>query len=403
MNKKLKHITHCLMIDTMGLRVENVPNLKLPKAYSQLSEDPEIAHNTGWAKGNLKSESGKFMSMRVRTVKSSSQLLVEGSNSMQYLDHNIVSSGDAVMTAFSMLDAVRRQHPLHLDENFRPRLFMQGNDIEVTRLDTPAMLRLPDGLNAGALINALAFAGLRAGVATSIYPNETVYFDQHSQLESLKAYVKAIEMRRSRRELALPATETATELMRLAETTLRFEAVFRLKQLHRTFGGARIMPAMLSPEVLAGMFCELLEKYNLRGNLRCALGSEDLMKIRLPYRSTVALWQNGVDLRSHFKGNEQLLTSHRRVIKKEHNIDVFLPPPGEINVPIELGEILRVENFVPIPAAIRSDPALFYQRDMRTEFRGYCQQNGISSVSAAYLDPYGLADNDDESNGTVND
>jgi hypothetical protein len=126
MNKKLDHLAKCLMIDTMGLRVENVPNLKLPKAFARVSDDSGAPDNYGWAKGNLKSESGRHMSMRVRTIKASSQLLVEGSNSMQYLDHNIVSSGDAVMTAFSMLDAVRRQHPMHLNCVFRPREFMQG-------------------------------------------------------------------------------------------------------------------------------------------------------------------------------------------------------------------------------------------------------------------------------------
>lgn len=391
MSKKLNHLAGCLMIDTMGLRVENVPHIALPKAFGRISDDPDIANNSGWAKGNLKSESGKHMSLRVRTLKATRQLLVEGSNSMQYLDHNIVSSGDAVMTAFSMLDAVRRQHALNLDCVFRPRAFMQGRDIEVTRLDIPAMLKMPDGLRNGAVINALAFAGLRAGAVTTIFPNGSVYFDQHSQLESLKAYDKTDEMKQSRRDLTLPKTDNAAGLMELARTTLRFEGVYRLKQLKRLFGDLPVTPSMLSPEVMARMFLGLLNKYNLHGSLRRTLSREDLWKIRPPYRTTVALWQSGIDVRSIFNGIEGLLRSHHRVIKKDYNgIDILAPSPATIDQRVELGEILRVENFVPVPAAIRADPALFYHRDMHEEYRNNCLQTGARGISAIYIDPYSV-------------
>ena len=376
------------MIDTMGLRIENVPNLKLPKAFARVTDDPELVGNYGWAKGNLKSESGRHMCLRVRTIKTSSQLLVEGSNSMQYVDHNIVSSGDAVMTAFSMLDAVRRQHAMHLDSVFRPKEFMQGRGIEVTRLDLVGMLRIPDGLRLGAVINSLAFAGLRAGVATSIYPNESVYFDQHSQLETLKAYDKAMEMQQSRRDLELPHTENAADLMSLASKTLRFEGVFRLKKLKRLFGNTLVTPSMLSPQVMAEMFSRLLSKYELHGGLRRLLSQRELWKIRAPYRTTVALWQAGNDVRSIFNGNEGLLRSHRRVIKRDYGINILAPSPVTLNHHVELGEILRIENFVPVPATIRADPALFYQRDMVAEFRAHCRANGFHGISAMYVDPY---------------
>jgi hypothetical protein len=391
MNKQLDHLAECLMIDTMGLRVENVPHLTLPKAFGQISDDPEITHNSGWAKGNLRSESGKHLSMRVRTLKKSSQLLVEGSNSMQYLDHNIVSSGDAVMTAFSMLDAVRRQHALKLNSIFRPREFMQGRDIEVTRLDVPAMLKIDPGLQNGAVLNALAFAGLRAGVVTTIFPNESLYFDQHSQLESLKAYDKAIEMQQSRRVRELPKTENAGALMELARSTLRFEGVYRLKRLKRLFGEVPVTPSMLTPKTLAKMFLVLLNKYNLHGSLRRLLSSEELLKIRMPYRLTVALWQMDADLVQIYHGNEGLLRSHHRVIKNDYNgIDILAQSPATIDQHIELGEMLHVENFVPVPAAIRADPTLFYHRDMREEFRTNCVQTGARGVSAIYIDPYSL-------------
>lgn len=388
MNTKRDHLAECLMIDTMGLRIENVPNLKLPKAFARVSDDPDIAHNYGWAKGNLKSESGKHMSMRVRTINASSQLLVEGSNSMQYLDHNVVSSGDAVMTAFSMLDAVRRQHAMHLDNAFRPREFMRGRDIETTRLDIATMLRIPGDLRLGAVINALAFAGLRAGVATSIYPNESVYFDQHSQLETLKAYDKAVEVQQRRRDLELPRTPNAADLMSLASSTLRFEGVFRLKQLKRLFENTPVTPSMLSRQVMAEMFLRLLSKYELHGGLRRLLSPKDLWKIRPLYRTTVALWQAGTDVRSIFNGNEGLLRSHHRVIKRDYGINVLAPSPVTLDHTVELGEILRIENFVPVPAAIRADPALFYQRDMVAEFRAHCRANGVHGISAIYVDPY---------------
>jgi hypothetical protein len=386
--KRLQHMTDCIMIDTLGLRVDNVSGVKLPRKFAQISDDPDVVHNTSWAKGNLRSESGKHMSMRVRSVKSGSKLLVEGSNSMQYLDHNIVSSNNAVMTAFSMLDAVRRQYPLDFDYLQQPMIFRMGEGVEVTRIDTPAMLKVPEGLNVGAVINALAYAALSAGLTTTIYPSETVYIDQHSQLASLKAYIKALEMKQKRRKQSLPDTLNAAALIDLAETTVRFEAVYRLKHLSSLFEGKPVTPSMLSPQTLASMFLHLLRGYDLKGRMRRFLRDEELWIIRPPYRSTVALWQRGADLQRLFKGDEKLLNSHRRVLKKEHSIDIFLPPPGAIEVPIELGEILRVENFLPVPAAIKSDPALFYKRDMQADWLTRTREKGQRGISSQYVDPY---------------
>lgn len=388
MNKERDHLVKCLMIDTMGLRIENVPNLKLPKAFARVSNTEDVVNDYGWAKGNLISESGKHMSMRIRTLSAEGQLLVEGSNSMQYLDHNIVSSGDAVMTAFSMLDAVQRQYKMHLNSVFRPREFMQGRDIEVTRIDIAAMLGLEPGLRNGAVLNALAFACLRAGLVTTIYPNETLYLDQHSQLESLKAYDKAVEMQQSRRHLTLPQSKNAADLMALAGETLRFEAVFRLKQLKRLFGNVRVMPSMLPPETLAEMLLKLLSKYELRGGLRRLLSPADLWRIRPPYRLTVALWQSGHDVQSIFSGNKGLLRSHHRVIKRDHGINILAPSPATIDEYVELGEVVRIENFVPVPPAIRADRTLFYERNMAAEFRAYCRAEGFNGISSVYIDPY---------------
>lgn len=388
--KNLKHLMDCMMIDTMGLRVANVPNVQLPKKFARVNADHDSANSTAWEKGRLKSEAGEFPSLRVGAIKSNNQLLVEGSNAVHYQGHNIVSSGDAVMTAFSMLDAVRRQHPLHLENIIRPWGFMKGEGIAVTRIDTPVMLQLPDGLQIGAIINALALAGISAGLVTTLFPCETVYFDQHSQLESLKAYHKAIELQQNKRPYTFSDTENGATLRKLAQQMVRFEAVYRLKSLTRRFAGRPVTPAMLSPKVLATMFMDLLDKYNLHGSLRRRLNTEELWQIRSPYRTTVALWQRGEDMKTIFNNDDGLLKSHRRVINKEYGIDILDPHPGEIEVPIELGEILCVENFVPVPIEIRSDPELFYQRDMYAEWKEYCAQNGLSSVTAAYVDPYEL-------------
>ncbi|TYQ14095.1 UNVERIFIED_ORG: II/X family phage/plasmid replication protein [Zoogloea ramigera] len=387
-NEGLQHMTDCVMIDTMGLRVDGVSGVKLPKKFAQVSDDPAVVHNSSWAKGNLKSESGKYMPLRVRSVKSGSKLLVEGSNSMQYLDHNIVSSNNAVMTAFSMLDAVRRQYPLEFGYLQQPMVFRQGELVEVTRIDTPAMLKIPDGLDAGAVLNGLAFAALRAGVVCSIFPGESVYFDQHSQLASMKAYLKALELKQKKREHRLAASENTDALIYLAENTLRFEAVYRLKHLSRHFGGKPVTPSMLSPKTLACMFLNLLEGYDLKGLMSRWLSKEELYAVRMPYRSTVELWQHGVDLKKVFKGDEKLLASHRRVLKKEYSIDIFLPSPRAIEVPVELGEILRAENFVPVPAAIKADPSLFYTRDMQAEWLARTRELGQRGISSLYVDPY---------------
>lgn len=391
--KQLQHLADCTMIDTMALRVANVPNAKLPKEYSQVSDGDDIAANTGWAKGSLESESRKKgQSLRVRTIKSKSQLLVEGSNAIHYQGHNIVSSGDAVMTAYSMLDAVRQTYPLQLNDKMRPWEFMRGEGIEVTRIDIPFMLKTPAGVSVGAIVNALALAGIRSGLVTTLFPRETVYFDQHSQLQSLKAYDKSAEMMQAKNKFEFPSSENAGSLQMLTTDAVRLEAVYRLKSLTRRFDGKLPLPSMLSPDVLARMVMELLEKYNLRGTLRSRLGRAELQKIRPVYRTTVALWQQGEEMTSFFGNDEGLLKSHRRIIKAEYGIDILLPHPGAIDVSMEVGDVLRTENFVPVPAEIRADQSLFYARDMQAEWRNYCRDQRITSVSSVYLNPYKLDD-----------
>jgi hypothetical protein len=387
--EQLMHIADCIMIDTMGLKILDVRDAKLQKTFSRISDSAQDMLNAEWSTGSVVAKSGK-KSFRVVSSKSKGHLTVEGSNAMHYQGHNIVSSSNAVMTAFSMLDAVRREHQLGLSLR-SAYAFLRGEGMEVSRVDTPAMLGIPQGVNSGAIINGLALAGLRAGLNMSLYPNETVYFDQHSQLASLKAYLKYVEMKRAKRKLALPETPNAATLINLAESNIRFESVYRQKYLKRRFNGP-VTPAMLSPTVLAAMFLEQLNKYDLRASLRRRLSTEDLWIIRSPYRATVALWQNGTNLDTIFRDEDNLLKSHRRVVLRDYGIDIFLPPPGEIEVPIEIGEILVAENFIPVPHEIRSDLTLFSQQDMRMEWEILCNRLGYSGPSAAYLEAYSVDD-----------
>lgn len=399
--QRLDWMSECIMIDTMGLRVENVASVTLTKQFAQVSEDPQIVSNSGWAKGRPKSESGKLAPLRVTSQKAGTRLLVEGSNSMQYVGHNIVSSNNAVMTAFSMLDAVRRHYPIEFDWSGRPLEFRRGQDVTVTRIDTPAMLKLPSGVSAGAVINALAIAGFRAGAVTTIFPNESVYFDQPSQLASLKAYLKVLEMQVKRRMKNLPETENAKAMIQLAEETIRFEAVYRMKHLKSLFGNEIVTPSMLSPKTLAAMFINLMDGFDLKGSLRKTLSNDELFQVRMPYRSTVAHWQNGADLERLFKGNEAQLKAHRRVLKKEHNIDIFLPSPLEIAMPMQLGDILRIENFVPPPEPIKTDPALFYTRDMQVEWIDRTRDMDTKGIGYVYVDPFHY--DDDQEGGESHD
>lgn len=395
--KKRKHIEACIMVDTLDLRVGNVPHAKLPKKFSEVSDYPKeqssnvprAVEDTGWSKGVLVGASGK-QSLRPRGVKRSGDLFVEGSNAFHYQGHNIVSSNDVTMSAYSMLHATNKKYPLNLGR-WRPWEFILGEGIEVTRVDTPIMLKVPEGLQKGAIINALALAGILDGINTSLYVHETVYWDQQAQGVALKAYDKCAEMHK-RRKKALPDSPNAAALHELAETTIRFEAVYRKKYFksHSSFKDRLVCPAVFNPRILAEMFAELIEKYNLKGSLRRRLGRDDLWAIRRPFRDTVAHWQHGMgraDLLQMLDGSERTLKTHRRVIEDEYSIDIFAEPPSEITVPVELGEILRIENFVPVPEAIRTDPALFYQRDMSAEWRSICERRGINGIGAVYLDP----------------
>jgi hypothetical protein len=293
------------------------------------------------------------------------------------------------MTAFSMLRAVKEKHGIKIPLQ-RAKTFARGEDIAVTRVDVPVMLRVPDGLSVGGVINGLACAAIRCGINMSLYHNETFYFDQNSQTSALKGYDKDVEIESHKDKLELPATETASMLRALTKSTVRLEGVFRKKHLDSCslFKGKTVEPRDLVPRVLATMFLDLINSYDLRGSLHARLRQDDLLRVPYRQRGTVAYWQSGGDMLPYFDNNERSFRRHRQRIKALCSIDIGGPPPGEIEVPVQIGDILSPENFVPVPEAIRCDSQLVYSRDMRDEWFGLCDRLQIyNGIGRPYIDP----------------
>lgn len=378
---KASHLEECIMLDTVGFSIDGI-NTKLTKSI-------DVDGEPSWSTAQMSSPSGK-RSFRVKNVKKYKRLGVEGSAAAYFQGHNIVASNDLRMTVVSMLVAVKDKLKVHIPL-WDAYSLVRGQDIAITRVDTPAMLRVPAGLTPAAVVNGLALAGLRCGINMALYQNESFYFDQSSQTVALKGYLKDVEMAQRRKKAVLPDTENAAALLELARSTVRIEPVFRQKyfKAQAQFEKTPPTPADLSPRVLAGMFEELLEKYNLRGSLRAFLTDDDLYAIPHSHRATVQLWQHGHDMLKHFDGDKDALGRHRRMLKKNYSIDIYEMPPGEIEVPVQIGELLRAGNFVPVPDALRRDTQLFHTFDVHAESRSICDRLNLKSgISRAFIDPY---------------
>ncbi|WP_191002143.1 phage/plasmid replication protein [Cupriavidus pauculus] len=372
------------MLDTVGLAVDGI-DATLPTHVR--TENGEETRSTDH--GNMSSSSGR-RTLSVKHVKSKNRLLVEGSCAAHLQEHNIVASNDMIMTAFSMLRAVKDWHGLNIPLK-RAREFARGEDITVTRVDIPVMLRVPRGMSVGAVVNGLACAGIRCGINVALYHDESFYYDQSSQTAAPKGYDKAAEIDQRRKKLVLPESQAAETLGELASSNVRLEAVFRQKYFasHAWFAGQTVTPRHLSPPMLAAMLLDLLKKYDLRGSLRARLRQEELWQIPQPYRGTVAFWQNGGDMLPYFDYNGRALRRHRRFLWEKYSINIDGLPPGEIEVPVQIGDILAPDNFVAVPDAIRCDPKLFHSLNMRDEWNELCDRAGIrKGLGRVYVDPY---------------
>jgi hypothetical protein len=367
---ELDHLTNCLMIDNLDIAVPNVDVSRLPRKYVQL----DGTENQKWAKGRLKNLYGAS-SLRVRGIKGRRELIVEGSPAGHFQGHNIVSSGDAVMLAYSGLKAVKDEFNLAFDIERAPG-FASGDGMRVSRIDTPVLLAVPEGLKKSAIVNGLALAGVYAGIHVSVYSGESVYFAPESQSASLKAYDKEVQQKKKRRG-KLPDSEGHAELMELASRTLRLEPVFRRKYLERRFNGVLPSPRQLSPEELASAFEDLLSKFDLRRDIRAPLNDEQLIEIPSQFRHIVFYWQRGRDVLKMLDGNENAYKKARAYLRKNHSIDIEAPPPREeIEQRIEVGELLRPQNFLPVPERIRKNPSIFYEIDMEREHTAQNKRKG---------------------------
>lgn len=233
-----------MMVDTLGLCVHDADPARLRDKFMKIDGDD----GAQWSKGSLVTAAGK-QALKVRAVKSKREYRMETSPAFLRQGHNIISSGDVPMLAFAAIQEANRDLKFGFSLKHAAE-FVRGRGMDVTRVDTPVLLAKPAGLQTSAVINGLALAGLLAGNNTSVYVNESVYFDQHSQLAALKLYDKAAEVA-SRTRLNIPVTQNTSRLMLLAHETIRLEAVYRQKWLKRRFSeGGPLIPARLAIDAM---------------------------------------------------------------------------------------------------------------------------------------------------------
>ncbi|PKO62613.1 MAG: hypothetical protein CVU24_03280 [Betaproteobacteria bacterium HGW-Betaproteobacteria-18] len=387
----LVHIANCINLDTVGLEFSGIDakTATLAKSFNQTDLDGEVVDGTGWSKASLQSPTGK-RSLIVKYVEKTEKLGVEGSNAMHRQGHNVVASGDLTMTAYSMVRAVKRSQDLPWPKSVGYQL-AYGYDVEVTRIDVFLLLKVPDGVSKATFINALAIAGIKAGVSTSLYVNESVYFDQSSQLEGQKIYDKEAELERARKG-GLPDLPGIEHLLKLNATTVRLEAVFRAKklvQIAKKHGG-RPHPCLFTKELLAEMVLTLMKKYMVNGDIFRRLDRQELLAIPLPYRSLVVHWQNSENLLDMVKSS-RVLKLQKAYLLKHHFISLDSQPPGHDFESMSLMDILAPENFIPVPEVIRTNPDLFYERDM-DQIRATLHREAGSGIATLLIDPFRGAD-----------
>lgn len=362
---RIAHIARCLMLDTLAFDLLDRQIRDLGYASCRIDELGQAVAQSKLSYAGSYSDAGK-QSFRIEHSEADQRLSIEGSGAMRFQSHNVVASGDVSMLVYAIMDQVNKEHGLQLPPALLYQLAL-GYLAEMTRIDAALLLKVPQGIEKSAFINALAIAAIKSGTNTSLYIGETVYFDQHSQSDAQKIYDKAAELKRARKG-GLPDVGGVEDLEELNEETVRVESVFRKKCLTRiaTKHGGLPHPCLFTKEMVAEMVIDQLEKFACIGHVMCNLDPHELLSIALPYRSTIAHWQNHVNLRDMLK-SERVLKDHARYIWQNHKINIFAPPPDDIHVPMMLGDIVSPENFIPVPAKIRSNPTLFFELDMAAE------------------------------------
>jgi hypothetical protein len=366
-----------VMVDTIGLSVKDVDPARLPMKYMKVNADD----SKKWAKGTLTGRSGSN-SLEVSGVKSRKEFRIEGSVAMHVQGHNIVSPGDVTMLSWVAMRDAQNQLRLGMDLQ-RAKEVVRGMGVAVTRIDLPVLLNKPQGISTAAAINAVALTGLLAGLNTAVYVGESVYFDQHSQLEAIKLYDKLAEVTR-KRGFADHGFGNPLMLLDLAARTIRMEAVYRQKQLMWLFDGRLPEPFELDPPRLAGMVGRLLEKYDLRRDIRLPLREDDLMAIPSKFRQVAMAWMHGYDVRRVLDIGDRAFGTAHGYLRAHHSLDIKGPPPVDLPERVELGEILSPANMVSVPEEILNDTDLFMHCDMNEERRrtDACAQEELNEQAA---------------------
>ena len=392
-------VEKCINIDTVGV-VLDYSDADLPKTFAVVSDSDDVEPDShrGWGRAEsdfgaktIRVECRKRRAKKGEPVTDRKKLLyIEGSPSYHYQGHNVASSDDLVMLTHDLVKAVHQSHPLNIPRPLRA-LLAQGRYGEVTRLDVAILVRVPDGVSKAALINAVALANVMAGANMSLFANESTYGDPSSQLRAWKLYDKELEIQRKGKQ-ALPDTEAGKALAHLCKQTVRLEFVFRKKYFanHAYFKGKPVYPMRLTRETIAWMVIEELHRLQLKGKVHRRYGLNELLMISMPYRSTLAHWQNKLKVRN-FLESDQEAKRHWRYLKNRLGVDVFGEPPAEIELPISLLEVLHPNNFVPVPASIKADASVFHQSDMNAALQRQLSKmdRKARGVGLVWVDPYG--------------
>ena len=235
-------------------------------------------------------------------------------------------------------------------------------------------------MSRAALVIAVALANVMAGGNMSLYANEATYGDPSSQIQAWKLYDKALELSK-KGKFHLPESAAKDALSELCNKTLRLEFVYRKKffQNHAFFKGRPAYPAHLTPDVIAWMVMESLNRLHLKGRVHRRYGMDELISIPLPYRSTFAHWQNGLKVRQFLEDDAEF-KKHQRFLRARLGINIEDEPHTVIVEPVELFDILHPKNFVPVPGVVKADPTVFHQACMKAAVRHQMDNMGRNSV-----------------------
>lgn len=404
---QLDHIAECVMLDTIGVELHNAW-VKLPTTLVAVDEEMAADMDSMRGFGRTKRDSGKKsfhvqcrkLPKKQRIAEAAaltkggctlpkagtaearsleSMIYIEGSPAMHYQGHNIVASNDVTMLAHDMVKAVYEEHCFDISKGRRLAI-ARGRDVMVTRLDVVLLVKLPEGLDKEAVINAVALALAMNGSNMQVFAGQSVYCDPSSQMRAWKLYDKAAELA-FRKGFQAPDTEAGRVLVELCHNTLRLEFVFRRKYFatHTMFRGHPVYPQRFDPELLALMVVEELARTRMFGKLARRYGQDELLGVPMPYRTTLALWQNGGDVRAVLGDEADMHRSYLR--KRLKGLDIFKAAPAVLPAALTFAEVLHPRNFVVVPQVVKADAKLFHTTDMAAEVaRRLSRTNGWNNL-----------------------